>query len=97
MRAKKGFAIRLVEVTQDLTSDVLSSGFFVVHDTSRGGKDDETELSGWEEVGNPLFNITDSDVESWGDDSALVDTAVKLNNNLTSSVIIDVFKVSDVT
>ena len=42
----------LVNETQNLTRNVLSSGFFMVHDTSRGGQDDVTELSGWQQVGS---------------------------------------------
>jgi hypothetical protein len=35
----------LVEETEDLASNVLPPGLLVVHDTSRGGEDDETELT----------------------------------------------------
>ena len=37
------------DVSEELSSDVLSSSLVVVHDTSRGGEDDETERSGGEE------------------------------------------------
>ena len=76
---------------------MLSSGLLVVHDTSRGGKDDVTELTGGEEVGDPLLNIANSDVEARRDDTSLVKTAVKLNNNLARSVIINVLKLVNVT
>lgn len=87
----------LVNETQNLTRNVLSSGFFMVHDTSRGGQDDVTELSGWQQVGSPFFNVTNLNVESWGNNTTLVQSTVQLNNNLTRSVVIDVFKFTNVT
>lgn len=76
---------------------MLSSGLLVVHDTSRSGEDDVTELTGGEEVGDPLLNVADSDVETGRDDTGLVKTTVELNNNLTRAVVIDVLKLIDVT
>ena len=87
----------LVDETQDLTRDVLSSGFFVVHNTSGSGQDNVTELSGWQQVSSPLFNVTDLNVESWGDNTTLVQSTVQLNDNLTGSVVIDVFEFTNVT
>lgn len=55
----------------------------MVHDTSRGGKDDETELTRGKKVGNPLFYITDADVEARRDDATLVQSSVELNDNLS--------------
>ena len=64
----------LIEETQNFSGNVLSPGLFVVHDSGRGGQDDVTELTGWEQVDDPLFEVTDADVVSWGDDTALVET-----------------------
>lgn len=66
----------LVNETQNLTRDVLSSGFFMVHDTGGGGQDDVTELSGWQQVSSPFFNITNLDVKSWRNDTTLVQSTV---------------------
>ena len=76
---------------------MLSSGFFVVHDTSGSGQDDVTKLTRWQQVGDPLFNVVDSDVESWRNDTNLVQSTVQLNDNLTSSVVVNEFKVVNVT
>lgn len=76
---------------------MLSSGLLVVHDTSRGGKDNVTELTGGEEVGDPLLNIANSDVETGRDDTGLVKTTVELDNDLTRAVVIDVLKLINVT
>lgn len=76
---------------------MLSSGFLVVHDTSRGGEDDVTKLSGGQKVGNPLLDIANSNVKARRDDTSLVETTVELNNNLARSVIINVLKLVNVT
>jgi hypothetical protein len=46
----------LVDERQDLSSDVLSPGLLVVHDTGRGGEDDLSERSSGEEQVDPVLN-----------------------------------------
>ena len=86
----------LVNETQNLTRDVLSSSLFVVHDPGRSGQDDITELTGRQQVVGPSFDVADLDVESGGDDTTLVQSAVQLNDNLARSVVVDVFELADV-
>ena len=76
---------------------MLSSGLLVVHNTSRGGQNDVTELSGWQQVLSPLLDITDLDVESWGNDTTLVQSTVQLDNDLTRSVVVNVLELTNVT
>ena len=44
---------------------MLSTGFVVVHDPGRGGEEDKAELTGWEELGDPIFNVLEFDVVPW--------------------------------
>ena len=76
---------------------MVLSGFVMVHDTLVGGGDDVTELSGWQEGIDELLEILELEVESWGDNTALVKSSVKLNNNLSCSGIIDDLEVVDVS
>lgn len=46
----------LVDERQDLSTDVLSPGLLVVHDTGRGGEDDLSERSSGEEQVDPVFD-----------------------------------------
>ncbi|KAH3669694.1 hypothetical protein OGATHE_002506 [Ogataea polymorpha] len=69
----------------------------MVHDTSRSGQNDVTELSGWQQVVSPSLNVLNLDVESWRDDTTLVESSVQLDDNLSGSVVIDVFEFSNVT
>lgn len=89
--------VHLVNETQDLTGNVLSSGLLVVHNTSRGGQDDVTKLSGGQQVVSPSLNVTNLHVESGGDDATLVQSTVQLNDDLARSVIVDVLELTDVT
>jgi hypothetical protein len=52
----------LVDERQDLSSDVLSPGLLVVHDTGRGGEDDLSERSSGEEQVDPVLDCDVSGV-----------------------------------
>lgn len=54
----------------------------MVHDSSRSSQDKESELTGWQEVVDPSFNVLLLDVESRRDDTGLVDSSDQLDNNL---------------
>ena len=54
-----------VEESEDFTTDMCLSGFNMIEDTLVGGKDNITELSGWEDVINKLLEILKLEVESW--------------------------------
>lgn len=86
----------LVEETNDLASNVLATGFLVVHDTGRGGQDDVTELTGREQLDNPLLEIGETDVVAGRDDTSLVEAAVELDNNLAGAVVIDLLELANV-
>lgn len=86
----------LVEETNDLAGDVLSSCLFVVHDARTRCKDDVTELTGRKELDNPFLEVAKLDVVSWGNDTGLVETAVELDDDFAGSVIIDFLKLSNV-
>jgi len=86
----------LVEETNDLASDVLAAGLLVVHDTGRGGEDDVAELTGREQLDNPLLELGETDVVAGRDDTGLVETAVELDNDLAGSVVIDLLELANV-
>lgn len=77
-----------IEIAEDFATDVLSLGFFVVHDSEGGGEDDIAELSGWEDVVDKLLKVLKFKVVSWRDDSALVKSAVELNDDLSVSLVV---------
>jgi hypothetical protein len=86
----------LVEETEDLAGNVLPAGLLVVHDTSGGGEDDETELTRGQELDDPLLHIAELDVVAGGDDTGLVDAAVKLDDDLAVAVVVDLLELANV-
>ena len=76
---------------------MLSPGLLVVHDTSRGGQDNETELTGREKLDNPLLKITELDVVSGRDTPSLVDTPIELDNDLSGTVVINLLELANIS
>jgi len=77
-----GRFVPLVEESKDLSSCLFAASLLVSHDAVRCGDDDVTELTGWQKVDDPLLNVVVADVESWADDTALIQSAIQFNNNL---------------
>jgi hypothetical protein len=67
-------SIKLVEKAKNLASDVLSSGLLMVHDTGRGGENDEAELTRRQQSDNPFLKITQLDVIVGANNTGLVET-----------------------
>ena len=85
-----------VEEAEDLATGVLSACLLVVDDAGRGGEDEVPELAGREEVGGPLLNVLDRDVEPGADAATLVDTADELDNDLAGTVVVNDLELPDV-
>lgn len=62
----------LVEEANDLSGNVLASGLLVVHDTSRGGEHDVSELTRRQQLDNPLLELVQADIVAGRDDTGLV-------------------------
>merc|ERR1719500_2646820 len=76
------FCCFLKEKSENFASDVSFPGIFVIDDTGGSGKDDVSELSGWEQVILPFLHVGDGDVVSWGDNTAFVDSSVQVDDDL---------------
>ena len=88
--------LRSVEETEDLATDLLLLGLLMVHNTLVGGEDHETELTGGENWGGEVFEVLQLQVETGWDNTALVETAVQVNDNLASASIINDGELVDV-
>jgi hypothetical protein len=55
-------------------------------------QDDDSEGTGRHESVHPVFDLVERDVESGGDDTALVDSTIELDDDLSRTVVIDVFE-----
>ena len=67
----------LVEEAEDLAGNVLAAGLLVVHDTSRGGQDEETELTRGQELGGPGLEVTELNGVAGVDDTSLVEAKAR--------------------
>jgi hypothetical protein len=75
---------------------VLAASLLVVHDTSGGGQDDETELTRGQELDSPLLEVTELDGVAGVDDTALVETAVELDDDLARAVVVNFLEFTNV-
>ena len=87
----------LEDVSEDLASNVFPTGLLVVHDTGRGGQDDDTERTGRHESVYPVLDLVKGDVESGGNDTTLVDSAIELDDDFAGTVVINVLEFVNVT
>lgn len=75
---------------------MLAAGLLLVHDAGRGGEDDVAELTGGEELDNPLLKLVEADVVAGRDDTALVEAAVELDDDLAGAVVVDLLKLANI-
>jgi len=75
---------------------VLATSLLVVHDTSRGGQDEETELTRGQELGGPGLEVTELNGVARVDDTALVQTTVELDDDLTGAVVVNLLELANV-
>lgn len=76
---------------------MLAAGLLVVHDTSRGGQDEETELTRGQELGGPGLEVTELNGVAGVDDTTLVETAVELDDDLAGAVVVNLLELANVT
>jgi hypothetical protein len=86
----------LVEKPKNLSSNMFPPSFLVIHNPRTSGKDNISNTSCRQELIDPCFQIGKTDVESRRNDSALVETSVELNDNLTRTVIINFLEFSNI-
>lgn len=75
---------------------MLAASLLVVHDTSGGGQDNVTELTGGQELSGPLLEVTELNGVTGVDDTALVQTAVELDDDLAGAVVVNLLELANV-
>lgn len=75
---------------------MLTTCFFVIHDTSRSSQNKITKLTGRKQVGSPLFKVLELDVEAGRDNTTLVQTAVELDDDLARTMVVNLLKLTNV-
>lgn len=87
----------LVEVAKDLAGHVFPTGLLVVHDARRGSEDHEAERTGGKHRRHPALDLVQRNGVAGRDDTALVDAANQLNDDLAGTVVVNDLKVTNVT
>ena len=96
LTTRRQFYECLVEKAKELSSGALGAGLLVGHDTVGGREDDDTELTRRKETGGPALDLGHGAVKARGDNTALVDAADKVDNDLASTVVVHNLKVTNV-
>ena len=87
---------RSVEETEDLATDMLGTSLVVVHDTLVGGEHENTELTGRKDSVGEVLELSEGQIETGRDDTALVEATVEVHNDLAIAGIIDDLEIVDV-
>ena len=69
----------------------------MIHNTLVGGKDDVAELTGGEDGVGEVLELVEGQVETGGDNTALVEATVQVNDDLATTGIINDGELGDVT
>ena len=77
------------EKSKNLAPKMFSSGLFMIHNSTRGCQHNIAKLSGRKKVVGPLLNVTDADIKAGRNDTALIQTPSKIDNNLSRSMVVN--------
>jgi len=87
----------LVEESNDLAGDVLSSCLLMVHNASTRRQDNVAKLSTWQQLHHPFFQISKLNVVAGRDDTSLIEAAIELDDYFAVSMIVHFFEFANVT
>jgi hypothetical protein len=90
------WCVHSVEVANDLATNLLIESLGVGHDALVGGDHDEAELTGGEDGVDEVLEVSDLEIETGRDDTALVHAAVELNNDLAGATVVNNGELVDV-
>lgn len=88
---------RSIEESNHFSSNLLPPGLFVIHNSLASGQHDVTELTRRQQATNPVLNFVGTNVKTGGDDAALVEPAVELNDNLARPMVVHKLKLANIS
>lgn len=80
---------RLIEEAKYFAGHVFPSRLIMVHNASRCSKDNEPELTGWQQLDHPLLKVSKLNVVSRGDDAGFVDSAQCISHRACAASVDD--------
>jgi hypothetical protein len=75
---------------------VFSSGLLVIHDACTRSQDHITNTPRGQKLVDPLLQIQKTDIESGGNNSAFVQSSVKLNDYFPRTVVVNLLELADI-
>ena len=90
-------SIKSVEETNDFTTNMSASSFFMSIDSLVGWDNQMSELSRRENRIGPLFEVREGKIISWGNNSTFVNSSDQLNDYFFTTMVIDNFELSNVS
>lgn len=69
----------------------------MVHDTRASSQNDVSELTRRQQLHHPFLEVSKLDVVSWRDDTGLVEAAIQLDDDFTRPVVVNFFKLANIT
>ncbi len=69
----------------------------MIHDSYTSSQDDVSELTRGQQVLDPLLHLRSLNIKPRADNSAFIDTSIQLHHDLSGTVIIDDFKLTNVS
>ena len=75
---------------------MLSTGLFMVHDALVGRQDESAELTGWKDSVREVLEVSELEIEVGGDNSALVESSVEVDADLSTTSVINDFVFANV-
>lgn len=87
----------LIKVSENFASRMLSNSLLMIENAIRRRQDEVTKLSRRQDIIRPSLNVRQLQIESRRDDAALVDSTIEIDDNFPRSLVIDQFKVTNVS
>lgn len=87
----------LIEESENFASNLLSSSFFVIHNSLTCSHNEIPELTRRQQATHPVLNVTGSNIVTGGDNAALVQSSIELYDDLTGAVVVNKLKFANVS
>lgn len=87
----------LVNIAQQLSSDILPTRLFVVEDARRRREHDDPNATRGQQIIDPLLDTVVLHIESRRNNSRFIQPSVELYDNFSTTMVINDFEFTDVT
>jgi hypothetical protein len=87
----------LVDCRENLSTDPQATRLLVIDDTRGRGQNYVAKLSRRQQVGDPVLNLGQCNIEPRGNDAALVEPPDEVDDDFAGAVVVDVLELANVS